>query len=65
MKDREKEEPEAYFGGALDVNNIPVDDKREKLKERIAKVIVAIGIHPFPANQLAERILKEIEKEEK
>ena len=35
---------------------------REKLKERIEKVMVVYGIHPFPANELAEKIMKEIER---
>jgi hypothetical protein len=55
-----------YLGGALDVNNIPVDDKREKLKERIALLIdyAWLGVWEEPSLRslnCAERILKEIE----
>jgi hypothetical protein len=54
-----------YLGGALDVNNIPVDDKREKLKERIANIVCMYDTELLNSNDLAERILKEIEKEER
>jgi hypothetical protein len=51
-----------YLGGALDVNNIPVDDKTEKLLVKITDILYA----SFPmrydiACETADKIMKEIE----